>query len=216
MSDQKKSTNQKNGSPLVFILIMLGLGFTGCNDESKTGTNTTVETTDTSGKANAGALSVGNFSILKLKKADLATLFTDNGTQKILLQFLDDNTTSNVTPIKLIAYGATNTNRKTSGPVILEMVPGQNPINFSGTKYLGNLEVTRKSINDILGITGNPPINLGNAKDLFFEPTQPTGPPYANYVLYYIGLKYPIDKTTITLPPPTNPSPPADPCNPCQ
>ena len=70
MSDQKKSTNQKKGSPLVFILIMLGLGFTGCNDESKTGTNTTVETTDTSGKANAGALSVGNFSILKLKKAD--------------------------------------------------------------------------------------------------------------------------------------------------
>jgi len=220
MSYQKKITPIRATLLKRLLFMMLCLSVIACNtNDNNSATSLDKITADS--KKPAELLSAGTFSYLKLPKDSLVKLFADangnpnGGTVKVLLQFVDDNTASNVNPINLIAYGATARNRKTSGPIYLTIETTPAPANLSGIKFLGNLELSRNKLNNILGNQGNPPIGSNNSKDLYFQPAAGAGN-YINYVLYYISQNpYTGDTTLINLPPPTNPSPPADPCDPC-
>ena len=214
MSYQKKLTRSK----LCFVLALFVAVITGCKDSDKPDAEALKPSTESILKKSidslkAKILSFGDFSEVTLSASELARLFTENSTQKILLQFVDDNTNGDDIPYTLIAYGATKANRKTSAvPAQLTISPNTNPINITGKKYLANLELTRKQINDLIGNTNNRPITTANAMDLIFTPEPTTSSVYLNYVVYKVNV--PTDKKRVDdqL---LNPSPPADPCNPC-
>ena len=213
MSYQKKLTRSK----LWFVLALFVAVITGCKDGAKPDAEALKQNTESVLKKEldslkAKAFSFGDFSVVMLSKTDLVQLFADNNdTKKILLQFVDDNTGGDDKPYKLIAYGAAKGNRKTSNLALLN--PTQDPsLNFMGKKYLGNLELTRKQINDLIGNNGNGPITLANAKDLIFTPQLIPSGDYVNYVIYKVNVPA---REKIVNDELTNPSPPAHPCNPC-
>ena len=212
------STQNKVCTLVVCILLLPGMF--SCDNSKEASDSQTKDDTSTaknpgkSGSKEAVTFSYGDFSILKLSKDDLVKLFEKPNTQKVLLQFVDDNTAGNDIPNGLMGTGATKANVTTSDSVKLIEVTGTTAANFPGIKYMGNLELSQKDINKILGRPGNSPIRDSTAKDLYFEPV--LSPTYPNYVVYYVGLTYPIASNLKLEAPPTNPSPPAAPCNPCQ
>jgi hypothetical protein len=197
---------------LLLILALMGmfvlLGVISCKNGGEPDKKET-QTVDTTQKE-AVVLSADDFSHVMISKNDLVSLFNPptGSIKKILLQFIDEGAGGK----KLLAYGASKDGKKTTGPVVLNPVTGTTPVNIPGKKYLGNLQLSQKDINGILGQPPGKKIDPSTAKDLYFKPT--THASYPNYVLYYVD-------TVATFmmmappPPPTNPSPPAPPCDPC-
>lgn len=190
------------------------LGFIACNTSDNGNQATEKQITTDTTKKGAKPFSAGTFSYLMLPKEKVVALFAKNGTpsnetKKILLQFVDDNTASNENPIGLIAYGAKTNNTKTTDAIPLDPILDSLPKNLSGLKYLGNLELTRKQLNQIFGNTNNPPLGTNNSDTLYLVPVM--SQTYPNYVSYRINVK---TNKKIVADIILNPSPPADPCTP--
>lgn len=207
-------------SPILLICVFSCL--LSCNNESKQ----TQSFTDSSGNV---ADSSGNdtmqgkqpaivkfydlvLDIPDLKKIlNTGTSSEESQTVKILFQFIDGDLTS-FQPLNLIAYGAKQNNDTTSGPI--ELAKQTATWELTGAGVIGNLELSRKKLRAILGLTGGGPIQDSEFKKLYFFPYKN---PSNNHISYLISTSStrpaPIIKQgTTTGDNELNPSPPDPPC----
>jgi hypothetical protein len=197
---------QKFSSKIVmsFLFFSFLTGVFSCNNEKKEPQNKVAEEQKTTPAAVVGA---GRFYTLKLDATTLGVLFNSSNTNRLLLEFIDSNHTTNH-PIGLVAYGARNNSVVTAGPLGLTPVTTIGLWDTTGVKILGNLELTRGQVRRILGLAGGGPIGGGQLRDLYFYPTRDS----ENHIIYMVSAAGPVKMTTLT-DEFTNPSPPATPCN---
>ncbi len=134
-------------------------------------------------------------------------------TVKIIFQFTSPNLQTD-NALALVGYGAQSNGDTTSDAVELTRSAATQVI--TGTANIGNLELTRKKLKAILGITGSGPIPENRLVPLYFWPVKGDN----NYITYWIT-------TTAALTPTAktnfadaednelNPSPPDPPCVNC-
>lgn len=201
---KKKTFLTSRNSLLSLFIISISLLLSCNNNKGPDKTNDNADTLTHKKDSSAQTVSSANsFCTLKLDSASLATLLSDNNAKKILVQFIDSNSTSSC--LNMIAYGAKKDDTKTSGPIGLVALSNP-PTTFNGTVILGDQELTLKNIKTVLGLGGGSGhINPAKLKDLQFVPLKDG----SNHVYYSVTVLGMTEASGSAL---TNPSPPAPPC----
>src|SRR5258705_8750817 len=153
---KKQPFFQKNeGSFLTALFLFISIiSIQSCNNDKKKEGEEKKELANPGEGAGAQRVS-GPFAIVKLDKQDLLALFAPAGTEKLLIQFSDPNTSTSI--MQAVAYGAKPNDVTTIGPKDL-LRSSSRSWDTTGVKILGNNELSEKQIKKLIG--GK--INLAN------------------------------------------------------
>lgn len=206
------------------LLVSLSFVIFSCNSEKKENDKKAPDekiSAKNDSAGNADFLSgKGKYAVLKLNKADLLLLFSNNQAKKLLIEFTDSNHISAPSKsINAITYAANLKNDIIGNSVYLFPENITNPQLWDTTNHqiLGNNELSRKEVKIALGNVNK--IDATTAKDLYFYPVKLANKHIAYFVskdlvvftTYQGGIKI------LTYYPPngeaSNPSPPAKPCD---